>query len=104
MIGMRLLYIYERVHLAGYTYNDLKLDNILVGSKDGDNLHEIRLTDFGFAEKYIDREGLHKPQDDSTVFRGNMIFATQNQFEFRTTSRKDDLLSLTYLLVYLLKN
>lgn len=54
MIGMRLLEIYERVHLAGYTYNDLKLDNILIGTKDGKSLHEIRLTDFGFAEKYMD--------------------------------------------------
>lgn len=30
-----------------------------------------------------------------------MIFATPNQFQFKTTSRKDDLLSLCYLLVYL---
>jgi hypothetical protein len=35
------------------------------------------------------------------VFRGNMLFATHNQFSFKSTSRKDDLLSLCYLLVYL---
>ena len=60
MIGMRLLQIYERIHLAGYTYNDLKLDNILIGRESGQKLHEIRLTDFGFAERYMDDEGSHK--------------------------------------------
>ena len=33
-----------------------------------------------------------------------MIFATTNQFEFKTTGRKDDLMSLAYMMVYLLKN
>ena len=30
-----------------------------------------------------------------------MIFATSNQYEFKTTSRRDDLMSLCYLLVFL---
>lgn len=30
-----------------------------------------------------------------------MIFATVNQFDFRVTSRRDDLQSLCYLLIYL---
>ena len=33
-----------------------------------------------------------------------MIFATPNQLNFKSTSRKDDLLSLCYLLVYLFKS
>ena len=33
-----------------------------------------------------------------------MIFATPNQLNFKSTSRKDDLLSLCYLLVYLSKS
>ena len=30
-----------------------------------------------------------------------MAFATKNQFEFKTTSRRDDLISLCYLLIFL---
>ena len=56
-LGMQLLEIYEKVHMTGYTYNDLKLDNILVGDKNGENLHQIRLVDFGFAAKFVDPEG-----------------------------------------------
>ena len=51
----------EKVHESGYTYNDLKLDNILVGDVDQtpDKMHEIRLIDFGFAERYRDKDGNH---------------------------------------------
>lgn len=58
---MRLLEIFERVHDAGFTYNDLKLDNILIGdaSQSAFSMHEIRLVDFGFAQKYMDRDGQH---------------------------------------------
>jgi serine/threonine protein kinase len=33
-LGIQLLKLLEQIHNAGYVYNDLKLDNILVGYKD----------------------------------------------------------------------
>ena len=56
-LGIQLLDIYQEIHSAGYTYNDLKLDNILVGDRHGQNLNEIRLCDFGFSEKFRDKSG-----------------------------------------------
>jgi serine/threonine protein kinase len=52
------------IHDSGYTYNDLKLDNILVGDcKEIPNykqtLHNIRMIDFGLAKKYIGDDGQH---------------------------------------------
>jgi serine/threonine protein kinase len=49
------------IHNAGYTYNDMKLDNILVGdhTMNNETLHKIRLIDFGFANRYIDKSGVH---------------------------------------------
>ena len=37
------------------------------------------------------------------MFRGNMEFASPNQMKFYTTSRRDDLISLFYLMIYMLK-
>jgi serine/threonine protein kinase len=91
MLGIKLIDIFERVHMAGYTYNDLKLDNILLGNTSGDFMDEVRLIDFGFATKFQDSNGNHYDQRSQDMFRGNMIFATVNQFDFKTTSRKDDL-------------
>ena len=51
----------EKVHNAGYVFNDLKLDNILVGDSEFsmDSRAEIRLIDFGFAERYQNKRGEH---------------------------------------------
>jgi len=51
-----LLEIIEKIHDAGFTYNDLKLDNILIGDQTfaEKKMHEIRLVDFGFAARYYD--------------------------------------------------
>jgi serine/threonine protein kinase len=104
-LGVRLLEIIEQIHDSGYTYNDLKLDNILVGDQHATvgSLHQIRLVDFGFAERFRSPDGGHFDQQELQVFRGNMIFASPTQFDFKTTSRRDDLISLCYLLVFLFK-
>lgn len=59
-----MLEVFEKIHLSGFTYNDLKLDNITIGDDNFSykSLHQIRLIDFGFAEKYRDSDGNHLPQ------------------------------------------
>jgi hypothetical protein len=37
------------------------------------------------------------------TFRGNMIFSSSNQLRFFNTSRRDDLVSLCYLMIYLIR-
>jgi len=64
-------------------------------------MHEIRLVDFGFASKFIDKDGQHIKLTNTEIFRGNMVFASVSQFDFIKTTRRDDLISLCYLLVYM---
>ena len=33
-LGLRLIEIFQFIHAAGFTYNDLKLDNLLIGFED----------------------------------------------------------------------
>ena len=48
------------VHESGYIYNDMKTDNIMIGSADPTNeSSDVKLIDFGLAEKYIDEFGNH---------------------------------------------
>ena len=79
----------------------MKPDNILLDFQ-SKSLDSVNLVDFGFSTKYLDKDGKHLPQRDLESFRGNMLFASSNQFEFKSTSRRDDLISLLYLMVYLL--
>ena len=68
-VGKALLDSFEKIHGAGYTYNDLKPDNILVGdhpvigkdkSKNVFRKTTINLIDFGFGKKYR-KNGQHNP-------------------------------------------
>jgi len=105
-IGIQLLDSFRMIHEAGYTYNDLKLDNVLIGDdKDLPNakhsLYKCRLIDFGLAKKYLQEDGSHIPLKKEKLFQGNLIFASVNTFNMITHSRRDDLISLCYFMLYL---
>ena len=87
------------VHSTGRTYNDLKPDNIMLS----DSI--ATLIDFGLCIKFLNDQGLHIAEEEEvSEFKGNIIFATVRQLEFKKPSRKDDLLSLGYMLIYLFNN
>lgn len=70
-----------------------------------DNGLHIVLVDFGFANFYVDKEGNHIDQSETVeTFQGNLLFASLEQLNFCKTSRRDDMVSLGYLLMYLLNN
>ena len=87
-LGSYLIDSLRLIHEVGYTYNDLKLDNIMVGYDQelpndsetnifaGKTLH---LIDFGFASKYVDKKnGEHLPKRDTDLFRGTLTFCSLN--------------------------
>ena len=63
-------------------------------------MHEIRLIDFGLATKYRDSNNKHLEQTGQS-FNGNLAFCSKNALNFMTQSRRDDLISLNYILLYL---
>ena len=66
---------------------------------------KVTLIDFGFCKKYVNSDGKHCGEHDEVdSFKGNFIFATQRQLQFLRSTRKDDLLSLGYFLIYLLND
>lgn len=106
-IGCQLLEQYKLIHASGYVHNDLKLENILVGKASTKpdsyvDLHRVTLIDFGLSTMYLDQEGKHVPKEGSNGFQGNMIFASRNAFIGKTLSRRDDLISLCYFLIYII--
>ena len=80
MIGIRVLHILETIHNAGFVYNDLKLDNLVVGDfkNSPESMNEIRLVDFGFVTRYLDKDGKHLQMKNITTFRNNLIFCSIN--------------------------
>lgn len=63
----------------------------------------FHLIDFGFASRYLDKEThQHLDQVDTDLFQGNLIFSSLNQLNFKSTSRRDDLISLAYMMALML--
>lgn len=87
------------MHSCGYVHNDLKLQNILVGKNDPENIY---LIDFGLSCPYLDAEGNHVDQKFMGKFSGNFLFASQNSCGGNTKSRRDDIQGLMNIMAYLL--
>lgn len=60
------------------------------------------MIDFGFSRKYRDNDGIHDTGTNSGYFRGSLRFASLNAHAGRQLSRRDDMESLCYMLLYLL--
>lgn len=66
------------------------------------NLNRLYLIDFGIATKYRKPNGEHIEKLNCERFKGSMIFASKNVFNFWDSSRRDDLISLVYNLIFYL--
>jgi len=91
----------EQLHSTGYVHSDLKPENICVGEYDDwKTLHEVKLIDFELAKPF--REGSkHISEIPVETFVGNLAFCSPGAASHVTVCRRDDLLSLFLILIYL---
>jgi serine/threonine protein kinase len=89
------LRILKRIHSKGIVHNDIKPHQFLI-----DQLSQYSLVDFGFAQQFKTRK--HHKEIRSVKYReGNFLFASINCHKDLSLSRRDDLCSLGYMLVFL---
>ena len=68
------------------------------------NYHLLHLIDFGLAKKYIEpKTGEHIAAKSGKSLLGKPAFTSLNSHEGLEMSRRDDLESLAYVLLYMLK-
>ncbi|CAD8136389.1 unnamed protein product [Paramecium octaurelia] len=100
-IADQMLTILENIHNKGVIHRDLKPENVLVGKEKEKNL--IYLVDFGIAKHFKDKDDKHIPFKDNKPFLGTSRYASIAAHKGYELSRKDDLESLGYMLIFLLK-
>lgn len=100
-IAVQLLQTIKGIHDKGIIHRDIKPSNILLGASKNSN--EVFLIDYGLSTMYV-ANGVHKMQNlKKKNFKGTLMFASRNSHFGLTNSRRDDLESLGYTLVYLYK-
>jgi hypothetical protein len=78
--------------------------NIMIDLSQNNEL-DVTLIDFSLVTKYVDLQDNHICNGlRSQKFHGNIVYASVDQMGLARTSRKDDVISLCYLMITILNN
>ncbi|CAD8044331.1 unnamed protein product [Paramecium primaurelia] len=99
-LAEQLLTILEEIHKRGVIHRDIKPENILMGR--GNDSQQVYMVDFGISKKYRNNNQ-HISFQENKPFLGTTRYASISAHKGYELSRKDDLESLGYVFIYLLR-
>lgn len=96
-IGIQIITILQNIHDKGLVHRDIKPDNFLLGLNAQSK--QIYMIDFGFCKSYL-KNNQHISIKKTSNLIGSLNYASINAHDFNELSRRDDLESLGYMLIY----
>jgi len=101
LISIQIIQRIEWVHSKNMIHRDIKPDNFLIGYEDQSIIY---LIDFGLSKIYrSSKTGKHIKFSLTGKFTGTVRFASINALRGVEQSRRDDLESIGYMIIYFMK-
>ncbi|KAK2943071.1 putative Casein kinase I [Blattamonas nauphoetae] len=101
-VGIQAVTLLERLHTVGYLHRDIKPENFMFGK--GDSRQELFLIDFGLSKRFQrEQDGEHIGFRTGKMMTGTPRYASVSAHLGMEQGRKDDLVSLFNVLVFLLE-
>ena len=102
MLGYQMITVLQYIHDRHIIHRDIKPDNFVMGANEN-NAH-LYLLDFGLAKKYrSSRTLIQYPLVKKKKLTGTARYASIHALEELEQSRRDDLESVGYVLMYFLR-
>lgn len=99
MIALQIITRLIDLHTKGFLHRDMKPENFVIGQKGKERI--IYLIDFGLSKKFINEKTFeHIPFRDKRAVLGTVRYISMNTHLGYEQSRRDDLESLAYILIY----
>jgi serine/threonine protein kinase len=99
-LALQMLTIVEEIHTRGIIHCDLKPANFLLKTN-ARQISELYLIDFGLAKSFLDEKSRHVTIKTNEPMVGTIRYMSVNTHHGLTASRRDDLESIGYILLFL---
>lgn len=88
----------KNIQQQGIIHRDIKPDNIMLNM----DYTQVCIIDFGISKKYLDKNKQHKRKKINNKIQGTIRYASVFNHEGIELSRRDDIISFLYSIIYIL--
>lgn len=101
--AIKMISLIETFHNSGYVHRDLKPQNFVIDycDKSYPKFPEVYMIDYGLAKKFK-KDNNHAPFSQKKSLKGTVRYSSINTHLGIDQSRRDDMQSLGYILLYML--